>query len=443
MLRFQSASSHDVLMDAARVTHQEVPLAHKTVERYQGWVWLENIPAYGYVCGDTSPCPENEAVQVTDSTLENKHLKLVATDDGLTITDKHTKRVYAQLHQLIDRVDVGDSYNFAPDPNFPDEPLELIDVLPGESGALVGSLVLVYQWSHDDEEDQNHITTEVSLMAGSNQVRFETRFMNRRMNHKLQVLFPSDDPITTVQAESHLGVVRREYDPAYKEAEHMPAEPFKELKTNTGAVQRFFSANHQTWFTEGLCEYEVSEWDAQSVMGITLMRAFGMLSVGDSGVRGAQAGPPLPVMEGQCLHREFVCHYAWQPYTETDTIASLYQSAQRFYGQVSQCPHRLSQAPKEVLSLASVSASSTSLIQSALPEGVIMQSCRYQEDTLTCRLSNVTKQEITIDMDQFWNEAALLSKRNPSMELKRVSSVEKCKSKTITLAAQETVTVIQ
>ncbi len=441
-LRWQSASSDSILMDAARITHQEVPLAHKTIERQQGWVWLESVPAYGYVCGDINPCPQDEAVHVSENILENNYIKLVATDDGLTITDKKTNRVYSQLHQMIDRVDVGDSYNFAPDPNYPDEQLELIDILPGESGALVGSLVLVYRWHHDDEDDQNHITTEVSLMAGSNQVRFETRFMNRRMNHKLQVLFPSASPITEVQAESHLGVVKRTYDPAYKEADHMPAQAFKELKTNTGAVQRFFSANHQAWFTEGLCEYEVSQWQEQSVIGITLMRAFGMLSVGDSGVRGAQAGPPLPVIEGQCLNREFVCRYGWQPVCDNDTSASLYESAHRFYGQVRHCPHRFSQVPADITSVETVETNSVSLMPLALPEGIVVQSCRYDNDTLTVRLSNVSDQAVRVDMGHCWQPDRVTL--NPVMELTRVSAVEKLKTtETFMVSAQETVTVIQ
>ena len=57
------------------------------------------------------------------------------------------------------------------------------------------------------------------------------------------------------------------------------------MTANTGPVQRFFLANGHYWVTEGLTEYEV----AQDQVRLTLLRAFGYLSKGDTGVRGAQA----------------------------------------------------------------------------------------------------------------------------------------------------------
>jgi alpha-mannosidase len=230
----------------------------------------------------------------------------------------------SNLLRFQDQAEQGDSYNSAPVPGTHPVSAEFRDAQVVHAGPLMGVLELTHAFPTLDML----LYTQVCLEAGRAVLNFQTRFTNRQADHKLQVRFATGRPITTVQAESHLGVVTRHYDPNYRELDHMPVEKMKELKANTGPIQRFMSANGHSWITEGLTEYEVY----RDTLSITLLRAFGALSSADTGVRGAQAGPPFETPEGQCLDREFVCRYAWLP-TPIET-QELYAQASRFYGTV-------------------------------------------------------------------------------------------------------------
>jgi alpha-mannosidase len=189
-------------------------------------------------------------------------------------------------------------------------------------GPLVAEVEITYEMTAVD------ITTRVRMTAGSPRIDFETHYLNRTENHKLQVAFDTGEPLSHIQAESHLSVQERVYDPQYHEVAHMPAGSFQELKTNTGPIQRFVLANGHLLVTEGLAEYEVRG----TRLHLTLLRAFGALSKADTGVRGAQAGPPFKTPEGQCLGRECSFRYSWQP--APSEVWQAYHVADCFYGTV-------------------------------------------------------------------------------------------------------------
>jgi alpha-mannosidase len=173
------------------------------------------------------------------------------------------------------------------------------------------------------------LSARFQLQAAEMTLTVSLTLENHRTNHKLQWLCETGTPISAVQAESHLSVSTRQYNPDYHESNVPAPEPFKELKTNTGPIQRFIQTNGQAFITEGLCEYEVRG----SQLGLTLLRSFGALSSANTGVRGAQAGPPFETPEGQCLNRKMTLRCQWRPATEN--LEKLYQWADSFYGVVS------------------------------------------------------------------------------------------------------------
>jgi alpha-mannosidase len=317
-----------VLQDEYLHDPHRIPLSHLTKLRRTGWLWVQNVPAYGCLVipkDAKNVLPDEERVRTSSVQLDNRWLTVSVNPDGtLTVTDKNTGRTYANLLRFQDQAEQGDSYNSAPVPGTASVTAEFQGSRVIYSGPLVGVLEL----THAFPRLNMMLYTEVRLEAGSQVLTFQTRFTNHQADHKLQVLFPTGQPITEVLAESHLGIVKRTYDPNYREQDHMPVEKMKELKTNTGPIQRFISANGQSWITEGLTEYEVY----QDTLRLTLLRSFGALSSGDTGVLGAQAGPPFETPEGQCLNRDFCCRYAWLP-TPAE-LQGLYAQAARFYGTV-------------------------------------------------------------------------------------------------------------
>lgn len=329
----QVARTEIVLQDGYKDNAHCIPMAHLTEGRRHGWVWADSLPAFSMQSlPDKTGLPTHIApVEVTANQLKNGRLTVSVADNGtLTVDDTQSgQRKATQLLSFTDQPDQGDSYNSAPVPGATPSRAEFTGSRVVANGPLVGILELTHSFA-------NGLTllTQVRLAADSARLDFQTTFTNTLPRHKLQVGFPTGVPVETVLAESHFSQVLRQYDPQYTPAAHMPVAKNRELKTNTGPVQRFFSANGHGWITEGLAEYEV----CGDTIHVTLLRAFSTLSAADTGVRGAQAGPPLPTPEGECLQRTIVARYAWLPLPDSkethagSSASLLYKEADRFYG---------------------------------------------------------------------------------------------------------------
>ncbi len=324
----QQASETSVLQDEYAHNSQRIPLSHLTKVRRQGWIWAEAIPPLGYAVlnrAQTLGTQLPAAVSANGACLENDQLRVAVDAQGrLSVETVATGQRFENLLTFTDQPDQGDSYNSGPVPGAAPQ----VAVFTGRRVLQGGPLVGILELTHHFKGSDLLLVTQVRLDAGSARLDFETTFINHTIQHKVQAVFNTGQPVREVVAESHLGVVQRTYNPDYRELDHIPVAPMKELATNTGPIQRFFSTNGQGWMTEGLCEYAVY----QNTVCITLLRAFGALSSADTGVRGAQAGPPFETPEGQCLGRVFQCRYAWTP--QGDEPSPLFEMADRFYGTV-------------------------------------------------------------------------------------------------------------
>jgi mannosylglycerate hydrolase len=324
----QKCTETQVLQDDYLHDSQRIPLSHLTKIRRQGWIWVDNIPPLGMAVLDRKQSLngfKGHGVHATHNRIENGAITLeVAANGLLSVQHRVTGFRFENVLQFQDQPDQGDSYNSGPVPG------DAIDIATyaGSRVVQVGPLVGILELRHHFKASGLVLLTQIRLDADSERLEFETTFTNNTPQHKLQAVFNTGKPVQSVIAETHLGVTERHYDPDYRERDFVPVEKMKELKTNTGPVQRFFTANGHGWLTEGLCEYEVY----QNTIAITLLRAFGALSSSDTGVRGAQAGPPFETPEGQCLNRTLRCRYAWLP-VESDPSA-LFEASSQFYGTV-------------------------------------------------------------------------------------------------------------
>ncbi len=355
---FQLEMAETVLQDAYRADTHRIPQAHLTKEREMGWIWADAVPGHGLraipfgegLPADVRPVTiiraslasgaDTADMPVTSPLRMSNGLLTVAVDGRgiVRIEDLRTGKSYPDLLQFQDMEERGDSYNSAPVPGSLPMDATYEGYILENGGPLIAQILL----HHRIPDTTEMLVTRVTLEAGSVLVQFEIDWVNHSGEHKLQATFATGAPISRVVAESHFGTVKRGYLPDYREADHMPAAAWKELRTNTGPVQRFFSANGQSWITEGLTEYEVEG----ERMKITLLRTFDVLSSADTGVRGAQAGPPLHTPDGECLNRGLTASFGWLP--TPDTTAELYAAADRFFGCVwglALCPERQYDAP--------------------------------------------------------------------------------------------------
>jgi hypothetical protein len=250
--------------------------------------------------------------------------------------------VYEDLLKIRAITDAGDSYNSDPVPEYPILKATFFGPFPAgdDSESLSAGRLLLYRFTdpkNPKSENYRDCLACVYLMTGRPYLGIS--FMDIPKDLKVQACFSTGQPIKNVMAETHFYRAQRDYNPDYREQDQSPAGSFKELKSNTGPIQRFISANNQTIITEGLTEYEIS----QKEICITLTRPFGKLSKKQLRTRGAPAGPPLSLKEatsfptialGRPLQNELQkdLNLAWMPTPETP--AQLYEAAGRFYGNV-------------------------------------------------------------------------------------------------------------
>jgi alpha-mannosidase len=307
--------------------------ATKIVPQKEMLIWAENIPPHSLKIADNAR-PKYPVIQKNNS-LNNGLIDIQVNKNSLTINDIETGRTYANLNQIIDRVDAGDSYNFGPVKG--DQPINatIVKQQVKEAGPLRGILELTYEIDiHEglnetrktptEKKIKHLITCQVILTANSKLVEFDLQWANKSENHLLQVKFPTGTDIFTTLVENHFCAIERHFDPDYNLYDHIPAPKLKELKTNTAPMQRFVQANNIALFAEGLPEYEVYKED----LYLTILRATGYISIEHPATRGAYAGPELYTPGNQCL-RINRARYAFHPATDNQ---NLYRIAESFMG---------------------------------------------------------------------------------------------------------------
>jgi hypothetical protein len=337
----------EVLEDSYLHDTHKIPLSHLMQYHPIGYVWVDNVLPDGIriVSKQQAKTASFQGVRVAENSMENEYLLVWLEQNGTwTVKDKRTGIVHKGLLSFLATKDKGDSYNSNPVSGI--KPIAQFDttypaaINDGEDNALVGMFYGEYYFEKPQSGEQllennlGNIGVYVQLFAGSPSLEFELRYdLDVPTYHKIQAIFPTGRAIEHVAAESHLSVSERAYDPNYAIEEQPHAGKMQELKTNTGAIQRFISANGQTIITEGLTEYEV----CKDTLLITLFRPFYMLSSKNLETRGAPAGPPMETLDALRTRSSVSQLCAWQRFAWMPTPqnpANLYEAAGRFYGNV-------------------------------------------------------------------------------------------------------------
>ena len=331
----QVATTTTALQDGFWNDILDVPMSHRTQSEVHGYGYVQDLKPFAQqwvapsdiaLPKDVLPVAWNSATQ----TLTNGLLSVSISPGGtLSVTDHQTNQVYSNWLTWVDSPEQGDSYNGAPVPGARSRVGNVSKVTLEQSGPLVGNVRLTVSFEASDSLIDWQLETTISLAANRPWIEIETRYTNTFPNHKLQARFETEQPLATVQAESHFSITERHYDnPNLDLTTLMPAGSFQELPLMTGPLQRFVMANGHVVITEGLTEYEV----CNTQLGVTLFRGFDLLSKANTGVRGAQAGPPLPTPDGQLLHQPQTFRYAWMPQPQHPW--QIYQATEQFYGSV-------------------------------------------------------------------------------------------------------------
>ena len=296
------------------------PPVTKTVRVYEGWVFSDHLPSFGW---HMLPWPgwqdwrqgprllraSHDDAAADQRRISNDLLTVEAAPDGaivVTVPDaKKRANVYRLGHHLRDVGDGGDSYNFDPIEGDSSRLARFTGVAVVERGPLVASLLVTYEMDipegmveksriKDVPEDRvtyarakyslaHRFETKIELRKSVPIVFFETTWQNHSRNHRLEVVMDTGLSVQKTLSENHFSLVER----SLPKKASLPVPPGTEAPLDRFACQRFFVANRQVFFNTGLPEYGV---DGANV-SMTILRAVSHLSRDDLRSRGGGAAP--------------------------------------------------------------------------------------------------------------------------------------------------------
>lgn len=137
----------------------------------------------------------------------------------------------------------------------------------------------------------------ITLNKNSRLLNFKIEWDNKFKNTLWQAKINLPQPVFETFSEDMNTIIRREFDPMWRQTEHLPQERGYEVKTNFAPMQRFVWTQGMGVITKGLTEYEIEG----NSLKITLLRSVGVISNPANPCRTTPAGPPIEVPGAQQL----------------------------------------------------------------------------------------------------------------------------------------------
>ncbi len=344
----------------------------KRIKLYDGWVWVDKLPAYSQRSFDWKAIGNSGAkgsaapfVTLEPRAVSNGLLRLEITDAGSLIVEARPSAGnsirYELGHSFRDVADAGDTYNH--DPVVADVPVvsQVLTVSQRQRGPLVGSLSVTYELEiplrviEMESEDaipfeipgvperavkyvrsvelvKHEVTTEILLKKGIPMVFFETKWNNRSEDHRLEVVFSTSKKVEKTLSENHFSMVKRKHTGA---TDPLPVAAGHEAALDRFPCQRFFLAEKQAFFNQGLPEYGTQD----NSVSITVLRSVSKLSRPRLRTRGGGAGPSLATPGANSLGENIV-NYGWAPLgvfrepqaSDHDCLSEAYALADQYEG---------------------------------------------------------------------------------------------------------------
>lgn len=294
----------------------EIPITEDYTEIYEYLIDLKAIKALSSQKISEELINKKSELKISDTCLQNDKIKLCVTDNKIEITDKKTNKKYSDFIKIIDRADVGDSYNFGALKD--DKPIEakIIKTKIKQQGHIRSVLEIDFEISIPTRSTmkarskslKKHIIKLFASLENQNDfIEFNAVWENKSKDHILQIKFNMEEKIATTYSDDLAGYVKRSFDTDYDIYKLLPAPRGIELKHNTAPMQKCLHTQGFGIITEGLTEYEIFKKELR----LTILRATGTVSNPKNPTRGTPAGPPLPTpdlqMTGQNQARFAIC----------------------------------------------------------------------------------------------------------------------------------------
>lgn len=286
----------------------KIPITEDYTDVYKYAVFVQNVQSFSSKVLSKYDISLLKDVKTSKNSLENSKISVCIKNGQINITDKKHHKIYYDFIKIIDTADVGDSYNSAPIKN--DSPirakLKSFKIYNKDIFAMaeIKFEIKIPAFSKEKRraliKPKHEILMKIELDTNSDFAKINLEYENKSENHKLQILFNTNKYINETVSEDLFKPVKRKFD-NYNINEHIPAPRGVELKTNTMPVNGFVIANGTGVISDGLKEVEIYE----KSIGLTLLRAVGIISNPKNPARGTPAGPPIETPELQMRGKHF------------------------------------------------------------------------------------------------------------------------------------------
>ena len=122
----------------------EIPVTEDYTDIYEYLVDLKTIKPFSSKKITERDINKNSTLKITEKSIENEYIKLSVKNGKIELTDKRKDKTLKNFISIIDRADVGDSYNFGALKN--DKPLEA--KIKGCKIFQKGHIRRLFQFSH-------------------------------------------------------------------------------------------------------------------------------------------------------------------------------------------------------------------------------------------------------------------------------------------------------
>ena len=245
----------------------------------------ENYTTVYTVLQEFNPPKSESDLNADDDIIQNKNIKLEVKNGKINLY--HNNKCFENFIEFVRYKDLGDTYNYAPDPN--------------DSGdfAKIKSAKLLYNGHYESaiEINTSFFKVIVTLKKMHKLLNFKINWNNLLTNKLWQVRFNLDKPIKETQSDDMGKIIKRKFDPEYDIRQNLPKQRGHEAKTNTAPMTHFVWSEGFGVITKGLTEYEVFK----NSLSITLLRSTGIISNPHNSARTTPAGPPIEVIGAQQL----------------------------------------------------------------------------------------------------------------------------------------------
>ncbi len=250
--------------------------------------------------------------------LENNCYRVQVENGKLSVLEKTTGVVFADVLRFEYENDSGDTYSFSA---VPEAKLwraamceALVANLPSGHMQLRYEMFVPASYSRDKGcvgEVLLSIVVRVVLLKDGD-LEFFVDYENQAHDGRLRVLFATGMQTSTLFADGHFRIVERINSPVVEPSKRpYPGETSYDTHHQGDFCFVEHSSGYRVWCANrGNPEVSLVNRGAESSIAVTLHRSVGYLSVYGGSVRQCQAGPQIPTPEAQCL-RHFSHSFVW------------------------------------------------------------------------------------------------------------------------------------